>query len=86
MKIVNSDSFIPVIRAALKLGLNPRWLANEAKAGRVPAIDCGGSLMVNLVAVREALADRAAVERVSGAHGTGTRIPPIPEEVRNARD
>jgi len=71
----DKDKLIPVVRAAFRLGVSPRWLTTEAKAGRVPAIDCGGALMVNLDAVREALADRAANGRIA-AHSTGTPCPP----------
>lgn len=76
----DSDKLIPVVRAAFRLGVNPRWLSAEARAGRVPAIDCGGVLMVDLSAVQQALADRAAVERIPGAHSTGTPCPPAPRE------
>jgi len=76
----DSDKLISVVQAGFRLGVNPRWLKREAEAGRVPAIDCGGTLLVNLSAVREALADRAAVERVRSVASTGTPCPPIPRE------
>jgi len=54
------DKLMSVIRAAFRLRVNPRWLKQEALAGRIPCLDCGGEVLVSLLAVEAALADRAA--------------------------
>jgi hypothetical protein len=43
------------------------WLRAEAEAGRVPCLRAGRSLLFHLDAVTEALAERAATERLQPA-------------------
>lgn len=78
MKDKNED-FVRLGKAAIALRVSPRWLQQEAMAGRVPAMDCGGVILVNVPAVRLALGERAATERIPG-HGRGTPCPPVPRE------
>jgi len=66
MKNDDTDNFIPVARAAIKLRVNPRWLTQEAREGRIPSLDCAGQIMVNLPAVRQTLAQRAIHEGLAG--------------------
>lgn len=73
------NQFIRLSKAAIALRVSPRWLQREALGGRIPAMDCGGIILVNLAAVRAALGERAANGRIP-AHGTGTSCPPIPRE------
>jgi hypothetical protein len=49
-----------VVQAAFRLRISPRWLRDEAEAGRIPYLNCGGVRLVNLKAVRDALGKRAA--------------------------
>jgi hypothetical protein len=49
---------MPVARAAFRLGISPAWLKAEVLAKRLPAIDCGGTILVNLTIVQQALARR----------------------------
>ena len=57
-----------VVEAAFALRVNPAWLRRQAKNGLVPCIDAGGTLMVDLEAVRAALAERAANGDKGGSH------------------
>ena len=48
-----------VTSMARLLGISPGWLRLEAKAGRLPCIDAGGTLLFDADAVQAALAERA---------------------------
>jgi ribonuclease HI len=50
---------VHVLSMAQRLGVSPGWLRQEAKAGHLPCIDCGGTLLFNPTAVKQALAKRA---------------------------
>lgn len=64
-----SESFLPLRRAAVRLGVPAAWLRAEADAGRVPHLRVGRRLLVNPQAVERVLLDRSrqaggeAVER-----------------------
>jgi hypothetical protein len=49
---------IPLGAAARMLHVPPRWLADEARAGRIPHLDAGGRLLVDVAAVSAALSER----------------------------
>ena len=53
------ESFIPVRRAALRLGVPAAWLKVEIQAGRVPHLRAGRRLLVNPEAVEAVLVERA---------------------------
>ena len=78
MQTKNED-FVRLGKAAIALRVSPRWLQREAMAGRVPAMDCGGVILVNVPAVRRTLAERAANSRIP-ARSQGTACQPIPRE------
>lgn len=57
---INEPQFISVFNAATHLGVPRRWLAREARAGRVPCLYAGRRILVNVESVRRALEGRAA--------------------------
>jgi hypothetical protein len=57
---MNFEKFIPIDRAATRLGLPGNWLKAEAQAGRVPSLRIGNRTLVDLDTVRRALLERAA--------------------------
>ena len=61
-----SELFLPLRRAAVRLGVPAAWLRAEADAGRVPHLRVGRRLMVNPQAVERVLLDRA---RQAGGEG-----------------
>jgi hypothetical protein len=61
-----SESFLPLRRAAVRLGVLAAWLRAEANADRVPCLRAGRRLLVNPSAVERLLLDRA---QQSGAAG-----------------
>lgn len=58
----DSESFLPLKRAAARLGVPAAWLRAEAEAGRVPHLRVGRRLLVNLQLVESALRDRCAAK------------------------
>jgi len=60
MKTTKTDRLMRVGQAAFRLQVSPRWLEEEAAAGRIPALNCGGAFMVDVDAVKAALTERAA--------------------------
>jgi len=63
-----NSKFIPIWSAAKEIGVPAKWLEREAKAGRVPAVVAGRSLLCDPVQVREYLAEQA-MNRCSGQIG-----------------
>lgn len=55
---------------ARRFGLPASWFREEAEAGRLPCLKVGRRLFFNLVAVEQALAERAA----SGRAGPGKAV------------
>jgi hypothetical protein len=55
---LQSESFLPLWRAAVRLGVPAAWLRAEANAGRVPCLRAGRRLLVNPSAVERALLER----------------------------
>jgi hypothetical protein len=53
------ESFLPLRRAAVRLGVPAAWLRAEADAGRVPHLRVGRRLLVNPQAVERVLLERA---------------------------
>ncbi|RMF85051.1 MAG: DNA-binding protein [Planctomycetota bacterium] len=56
------ETFLPLRRAAARLGVPAAWLRAEAHAGRVPHLRVGRRLLFNTAAVEAVLSDRAARE------------------------
>jgi hypothetical protein len=54
-----SELFLPLRRAAVRLGVPAAWLRAEADAGRVPCLRVGRRLLVSPQAVERVLLDRA---------------------------
>jgi len=63
----NSELFVPLRRAAARLGVPAAWLRAEALAGRIPSLQVGRRLLVNVGAIESVLLERAARAKV-GAH------------------
>ena len=60
----NPDAtFENVDAAAIRLGLPPKWLKAEAKAGRIPVLKVGNRLLFNLEQVEQALLEKAEVAK-----------------------
>ena len=59
-----SESFLPLKRAAVRLGVPAAWLRAEADAGRIPHLRVGRRLLVNPQAIERVLLDRA--QRAAG--------------------
>jgi hypothetical protein len=53
---------------ATSLRLPATWLKREALAGRLPCLRVGRSMRFNVASVEQALAQRAATERILSAH------------------
>lgn len=53
------ESFLPLRRAAARLGVPIAWLKSEAAAGRVPCLRVGRRLLLNCDAVERALLERS---------------------------
>ena len=60
MATIEQSEFIPLRRAAMRLGVPIAWLRAESDAGRLPHLKIGQRRLLNLDAVRRALAERAA--------------------------
>ena len=56
--------FVPLRKAAARLGVPVSWLEAEAKAGRIPHLKPGRRLLFNIEAVAEALLERAGATSV----------------------
>lgn len=54
-----SEVFLPLRRAAARLGVPAAWLRAEALAGRVPFLSVGRRLLFNTAAVESALLERS---------------------------
>ncbi len=54
-----TEAFLPLRRAATRLGVPAAWLRAEARAGRVPHLRIGRRMLFNLAAVESVLLDRA---------------------------
>lgn len=61
------EAFLPLRRAAARLGVPAAWLRAEAHAGRVPHLRVGRRLLFNTAAVEAVLSDRAAQEAKGSA-------------------
>ncbi|MGD8453218.1 MAG: hypothetical protein PVJ57_15475 [Phycisphaerae bacterium] len=61
------ELFLPLRRAAARLGVPAAWLRAEAHAGRVPHLRVGRRLLFNPAAVETVLLDRAAQEAKGSA-------------------
>jgi hypothetical protein len=57
-----TESFVPLRRAAARLGVPAAWLRAEAVAGRVPSLRVGRRLLMNPEAVERVLLERAQHE------------------------
>jgi len=62
MKPELNTTFVPIRRAASKLGVPIAWLQTEAEAGRIPAIKAGRRWLVHLERARIKLAEYAEDE------------------------
>ena len=62
-----SEVFLPLRRAATRLGVPAAWLRTEALAGRVPYLRAGRQLLFNPPAVETALLERAIQETKGSA-------------------
>jgi len=62
------ELFLPLRRAAARLGVPAAWLRAEARAARVPYLRVGRRLLFNPAAVEAVLLDRAAQEAKGSAH------------------
>jgi hypothetical protein len=54
------ELFVPLRRAATRLGVPASWLRAEALAGRVPYLRAGRRMLFNPRAIEAVLLDRAA--------------------------
>jgi hypothetical protein len=63
MSDAKTELFLPLRRAAVRLGVPMAWLRAEADAGRVPHLRAGRRLLVNPEAVERALLKRARQAR-----------------------
>jgi hypothetical protein len=52
--------FLPLDRAATRLGIPAAWLKREAKAGRIPCLQAGRQLLFEVEAVAQSLSARAS--------------------------
>lgn len=68
-----AESFVPLHRGAVQLGVPAAWLKGEALADRVPCLRAGRRILVNIDAVKAALLERAR----QGT--TGAKTPPESE-------
>ncbi|MCG3127422.1 MAG: hypothetical protein CHACPFDD_02282 [Phycisphaerae bacterium] len=66
--VQTSEVFLPLHRAASRLGVPATWLRTEALAGRVPHLRVGRRLLFNPAAVEEALLHRASQKAKGIAH------------------
>ncbi len=57
-----SETFLPLRRAAVRLGVPAKWLRTEVDAGRIPHLHAGRRLLVNVAVVERVLLERAAGE------------------------
>jgi len=71
----SEQQLVGVGQMARRLGVTTRWLRREVEAGRLPALKAEDRLLFAADVVTQILAKRAA-------HGVGTPIAPLPEEVR----
>jgi hypothetical protein len=53
---------IPLAELARQLHVEPKWLASEAKAGRLPHLNAGGRLLFHRPTVERLLLRRAGVK------------------------
>lgn len=67
---MSEPTVLPLNRCARRLGVTAKWLREEAKAGRIPALKAGSRLIFNVAAVEAALAERAAAERQEACDAT----------------
>lgn len=79
------ESYLPLEPAAAWLGLPKTHLRRLAERGQVPFIVVGKSWRFRIADVRAHLQALAEQQRQRQAASTGTRIPPMPEEVRHAQ-
>lgn len=63
-----TESFLPLRRAAIRLGVPAAWLRADADAGRVPHLHVGRRLLLNPAAVEEVLMKRAREAAQEGKH------------------
>ena len=61
------QTFVPLKRAAHRLGLPVAFLVGEARAGRIPVLRAGRRILVNLQVVADALVERARAKGVRHA-------------------
>lgn len=60
--VQTSEVFLPLHRAASRLGVPANWLRMEALTGRVPYLRVGRRMLFNPAAIEEVLLHRAAQE------------------------
>lgn len=53
------ESFLPLRRVAVRLGVPAAWLRAEADAGRIPHLRVGRRMLLNPQAVERVLLERA---------------------------
>jgi len=61
------ETLTNLVGLSTRLRLPPHWLRAEALAGRIPCLKIGRKLLFNPSAVEQALAERAAAERLEVA-------------------
>jgi hypothetical protein len=66
MKTNKSIRLLQVVPMARLLGLSPGWLRMEARAGRLPHVDAGGTILFDVDAVLAVLAKRARDAKEAG--------------------
>ena len=62
-----SEAFVPLRRAAARLGVPAAWLRAEAQAGRLPCLRVGRRLLFNPDSIEAALLERAERARESSS-------------------
>jgi hypothetical protein len=60
------ETFIPLKRAAHRLGVPASWLRTEAEANRLPHLTVGRRLLFNVELVERELIARASDAKVAG--------------------
>jgi len=85
-RVTSTDS-LPIIaltRAAKRLGVPASWLRREAEVGSIPSLRAGRQILINVSAVADILAERAAKNcQETGGLEMTPAVPP-PQESKRA--
>ncbi len=84
------DKILPLVKVAQHFGVSAVWLTKEAKAGRVPFLQAGPHILMNLESVEQSLLGRTSmlplrIDLVEASRRLGLTLDDLKHEIAEGR-